>query len=151
MDALWGLVGSVIGVIGAIGFGVWSDKKGYNDIAKKVGVLDNTTLSGQHNEIKNIVSEKIECVDKNTKDLYSKVDGIAQVLNKNEGRYENLSLDQREVRNNVNKLVHSWENLIDDNRRLKGLVFKLEKENEILKHRITEKYKDHEDDWEMER
>ena len=50
MDALWGLVGSVIGVIGAIGFGVWSDKKGYNDIAKKVGVLDN--LSGQHNEIK---------------------------------------------------------------------------------------------------
>ena len=56
---------------------------------------------------------------KTQKDLYSKVDGIAQVLNKNEGRYENLSLDQREVRNNVNKLVHSWENLIDDNRRLK--------------------------------
>ena len=96
-------------------------------------------------------------MDKNTKDLYSKVDGIAQVLNKNEGRYENLSLDQREVRNNVNKLVHSWENLIDDNKKLKESVFELENENEVLKHRIREqnrmleRHKEHDDDWEMER
>lgn len=173
MSALWGLVGSLIGVVGTLGFSIWSDKKAYNRISDKVGELNNTTLSGQHNEIsgllkdvkedvKDTIIDRARLTDRSTKELYLKVHEIAKIMDKNEGRYENLNLDQREVRNNVNKLVINWETLIKDNSELKGLVMDLKKENEILKSMLKErseklqrhqKYEDeseNEDDWELE-
>lgn len=168
MDALWGLVGSLIGVIGALGFSIWSDKKGYNKIAEKVGELNNTTFSGQHNEISHLIENVKEDVkitivdrakhtDRYTRDLYTKVDRITKIMDKNEGRYENLNLDQREVRNNVNKLVSNWETLIKDNKELKELVMDLKEENEILKSILKEqskkprRHQEHDDEWELER
>lgn len=168
MSVLWGLVGSLIGVIGTLGFSIWSDKKGYNRIAEKVGELNNTTLSGQHNEIsslirnvkedvKDTIIDRAEFTDRYTKELYSKVDQITKIMDKNEGRYENLNLDQREVRNNVNELVNSWEILIGDNKELKELVMNLKEENEILKSMLREqskkpkRHQEYDNEWELER
>lgn len=150
MNALWGLVGSIIGVIGTLGVGIWSDRKGYNKISSKVGELNNTTLSGQHNEIsglirnvkedvKNTITDRAKFTDRYSMEINSKVDQIAKIIDKNEVRYENLNLDQREVRNNVTKLVNSWEMLIKDNKELKELVVDLRKENEKLKTLIQNK------------
>ena len=168
MSALWGLVGSLIGVIGTLGVGIWSDKKGYNKINDKVGELNNTTLAGQHNEISNLIRdinqnvketivERSKFTDRYTKELYSEIKQISKTVEKNEGRYENLNLDQREVRNNVTKLVNSWETLIEDNKELKNLVIELKKENDNLKSMLKEhnrkiqRHQGYEDDWELER
>lgn len=169
MDAMWGFAGSIIGVIGALGFSIWSDKKGYNNVSEKIGQLNNTTLSGQHNEmsglikgvqenVKNTIAERTKLTDRYSLEINSKVDQITNIIQKNEGRYENLNLDQREVRNNVNKLVVNWETLIQDNKELKVLIMDLKKENEHLKFILKEQNEqlrnqekqECQNDWDME-
>ena len=169
MNAWQGLAGSIIGVIGAVLVGVWSDKKGYKSIDAKIGNLNNTTLAGQHNElstlinsvnsnVKETITDKAKYTDMISRELISKVDSINRTMDKNEVRYENLNLDQKEVRNNVNKLVNSWEELIKENRDLKISIEKLKHENEILKSSIQkthdkqlDNHRDYDDEWEIER
>lgn len=152
-----GIVPALIGAIAAIGVSIINDRKGYNRIDAKVGKLDNKTLSGQHNQlfslikeikedIKKTILDRADYTDRTSRELYSKVDNIDRIMNKNEVRYETLNLDQKEVRNNVNKLVNSWETLIKENQELKEKNKKLEKENMILNSKIAK----YEDTWERE-
>lgn len=141
MDALWGLVGSMIGVIGTISISALSDRKAYRKIEGMIGKLDNTTLSGQHSEIRRLLNDKnsevrsllndkhIETVEsikehgrkaeQDTRDLNSKMDSIKAVIDKNEVRYENLNLDQKEIRDNVMRMVQNYELLIQENKTLR--------------------------------
>ncbi len=77
---------------------------------------EHNTLSSEHSKIehnlKGLITEK-------TSHIYGKVDRIDKVVDKNEERYMNLSVDQREIRNNINKFVYSWESVISENRELR--------------------------------
>lgn len=139
MDAI---IAGIFGVIVALLSNIFIDLRGYKKIDSKIGALDNTTLSGQHKKIVGLINERHnsikEVLSEKTGSILVKVENINTVLNKNEGRYESLNLDQKEIRNHVLKLVNNWEELIKENQELKQVVRELKKENDKLKARIKE-------------
>ena len=147
------LVTGFFGVIAVLITNVFVDKRGYDKIDRKIGNIDNETLAKQHENIRKDISHNTqsfkELQSKEFYRIYSKVDNIDKIMNRNEARYENLNLDQKEVRNNVNKLVNSWEALIKENQELKELVLKLEYENQKLKQKTKVKNQ-REDEWDRE-
>lgn len=123
------------------------DKKLFDEIKTKIGNHKSDTLEMQHENIKEAISGKLDSVGKIVADntinlkennknefnrIYAKVDKINSTMDKNEIRYENLNLDQRIVRSNVEKLVYDWERIIVENKELKGRITELEKKNKEL-------------------
>lgn len=70
------LVGALIAVAGSILVNWFSNRKGYKDIDGKIGTLDNTTLSGQHNQISKSVdktSQQLENIENEAHKLSDKI------------------------------------------------------------------------------
>lgn len=124
------IVTGIFGVILMFLSNVFVDIRGYKKIDSKIGSSHNATLGGQHEDIKETLVSETRAIKTNLDNNFS---GINAILNKNEGRYESLNLDQKEIRNNVMKLVTNWEELIIDNRELKQAVRELSLENDKLK------------------
>jgi hypothetical protein len=56
--ALATIIASLIALAGIFLTNWYNDKKGYKDVSAKIGQLDNTTLSGQHEQIKKYIEQK---------------------------------------------------------------------------------------------
>ncbi len=122
------IVTGIFGVIVAILSNIFIDLRGYKKIDSKIGTLDNATLSGQHKDIKEVLSEKAGSI-------LGKVENINAISTRNEERYKNLNVDQQKIRDNVLSLVNNWETLLRNNRELKL-------ENERLKDIIKQQNKE---------
>ena len=71
------VVGALITVAGSIIINYIGNRKGYKDIDSKIGTLDNTTLSGQHNKIAKDIEKSIT---DNTKEINNKFENKIGVL-----------------------------------------------------------------------
>ncbi|MDN5302885.1 MAG: hypothetical protein PWQ60_2399 [Thermoanaerobacteraceae bacterium] len=129
---------ALISVAAALLLNVWTDFKGWKKIEKLIGNLNGTTLGRQHEDIEKTVVNEARTIKTGSDKIENMVGNIAAILNKQEGRYESLNLDQKEIRNHVLKLVNNWEELIKENQELKQAVRELKKENDKLKERIKE-------------
>lgn len=144
------LITGIFGVIVVLITNVFTNRRGYDKIDSKIGVMSNTTLSGQHQDINENIKQSEANIKGNiiekTSSIHSKVDSINNLMIKSEGRYESLNLDQREIRNNVSKLVSDWEKLIIENNNLRMENHKLRDKIYVLQDRLNQ-----EEDWERER
>lgn len=153
------IVGALIAVAGSVVVNWLGNRKGYKDIDSKIGSLDNTTLSGQHNKITNDI---IDSINDNTKELNNKLDNKIGVLNnstlsgQNEDiikKVENISLflekekEEKLLKNNslgydVQKINSSIENLsgftdimknlYSENSKLKAEIYNIKRDNKKL-------------------
>lgn len=138
------IVTGVFGIIVVIITNIFVNKRAFDKVDGKIGDLTNTTLSGQHSDIEKAIIEKISNgtinVLNSNSNINTKVEKINNIMVKNEGRYENLNLDQREVRNNINNLLYNLESTVSENKDLKaeikvlkGQIKELTQENKQLK------------------
>ena len=153
------IVGALIAVAGSVVVNWLGNRKGYKDIDSKIGSLDNTTLSGQHNKITNDI---IDSINDNTKELNNKLDNKIGVLSnstlsgQNEDiikKVENISLflekekEEKLLKNNslgydVQKINSSIENLSgftdimknlsSENSKLKAEIYNIKRDNKKL-------------------
>lgn len=123
------LITGIFAVVAVLVTNGYTNKKGYEKLDSKIGDLGDNTLNRQHEEINNSIRAKTENMEKaimeKTSNIYTKVDSIDKITVKNEALYENLNQNQKEVRNNVNKLVLDWERTISENKELKAINKKL--------------------------
>lgn len=129
---------ALISVAAALILNVWTDFKGWKKIEKLIGNLNGTTLGRQHEDIEKTVIKEAGAIKIGSGKIENMVSNITSILSKQEGRYESLNLDQKQVRDNVLKLVNNWEELVKENHKLKQAVRELKKENDKLKERIKE-------------
>lgn len=118
------IVTGVFGIIVVIITNIFVNKRAFDKVDGKIGDLTNTTLSGQHSDIEKAIIEKISNgtinVLNSNSNINTKVEKFNDIMVKNEGRYENLNLDQREVRNNINNLLYNLESTVSENKGSKG-------------------------------
>ncbi|SHH59862.1 hypothetical protein [Sporanaerobacter acetigenes] len=130
------LITGVFGVLVVLITNMFVDKRGYDKIDRKIGYINNETLTKQHENISNDISyntKKLEkSQDKEFNRIYTKVDNIDKEIYSNKEKYQNLNLDQREIRNNLDKLLFQWQNLITENKELKKEVEVLKEQNNTL-------------------
>lgn len=144
------LITGIFGVIVVLITNIFINKRGYDKIDGKIGNVWDNTLSGEHRDIKeNIKQAEVninERLSEKTSNIYSKVDNIDKLMNKNEGRYESLNFDQKEIKNNIDKLLLEWQNLSIENNNLR-------RENHRLRDKIysLQEQIGLDDEWELER
>ncbi|WP_213974970.1 hypothetical protein [Tepidanaerobacter acetatoxydans] len=134
------ITAALIGAVSALLLNVWTDFKGWKKVERLIGNLHDTTLGRQHEDIeKNIdratgdIKERTHSISNEVGKVESWVNRINEMLTRNEERYSYLSVEQREIRNNVMTIVNSWEELVKENRELKQVVRELSLENDKLK------------------
>ena len=132
------IVAALIGAIAALLSNVWTDFKGWKKIERLIGNIHDTTLGRQHENIEKTIANEAKTIRTDSDKIHDLVGNITVTLNKQEVRYENLDTDQKEVRNNVIKLVSNWEELIRDNQELKQAIRELKLENDRLKDIVKE-------------
>jgi len=146
------LITGIFGVIVVLITNIFVNKRGYDKIDSKIGNVWDSTLSSQHGDIKENINRAERSINERlsekTSSIYYKVDSIDNLLNKNEGRYENLNLTQREIKDNVNKLLFGWQNLTIENNKLREENFGLRDKIHSLEDKL-DRYRD--DEWDMER
>lgn len=130
------LITGIFAVVAVLITNGYSKKKGYDKIDSKIGELYNTTLSRQHEDIKDSIFDKTEILEKSiiekTSSIYSKVDNIDKITSQNKNLYENLNLEQKEVKTNLDKLVFDWQKTIAENKQLLSQNRDLVSENKEL-------------------
>lgn len=166
------IVGALIAVTGSIIVNWLGNRKGYKEIDNKIGSLDNTTLSGQHNKITEDITRAIEgkaqelnnkigLIDDTTlsgqnKDIINKVDNISHFLQKEkEDKLQKnnlLGYDVQKICSSIENLsgfADTMKNLSSENTKLKAENYnikndnqKLAQENEELKHQLA-RYQTH--------
>ena len=124
---------------------IWSsinDRKIFNQLKDKIGNTEGSSLSKQHERIKETIVERANGIEKMQNNefarIFNKVDSIDKEVVANKERYASLNLDQRDIRDNVNKLVNEWEHAIIENKELKNRI----KELEIKNRELEKQYKD---------
>ncbi len=136
------IVGGTVGIIKNIIL----NKEAYEDLNRKLdnkmGSLDNGSLSKQHENMERNLTNTI--TDK-ASNIYFKVDSIDKLMSKNEGRYESLNFDQKEIKNNIDKLLLEWQNLSIENNNLRRENHRLRDKIYSLQDQIGL-----EDEWELE-
>ena len=145
MDIDWGKFFMDIGVatiIAAIGISILADFRGWKKVKEKLGIGKTSSLEEQHDNIKDVIGGKVDNIEKLQNSefnrIYAKVASIDNIMNKNEVRYENLNLDQRDIKDNLHKLVYDWEKANSENKELKGRITELEKRNIELEEKYSE-------------
>lgn len=146
------LITGIFGVIVVLITNIFVNKRGYDKIDSKIGNVWDSTLSSQHGDIKENINHAERSINERlsekTSSIYYKVDNIDKLLNRNEVKYENLTLDQREIKDNVNKLLFEWQNLTIENNKLREENFRLRDRIHSLEDKL-DRYRD--DEWDMER
>lgn len=134
---------AVVGGFIKIIWGSISDRKFFNEIKDKIGNTEGFPLSRQHEDIKETIEGRTDVIKETIKERTSniekaqdsiliKVYNIDQEMAANKERYGTLNLDQREIRNSVNKLVIEWEHAIAENKELRSRIMELEKQIEKM-------------------
>ncbi len=147
----WGWLGMAIPLLALVGttfYSITQDNRGWKKVQSKMGESRRASLEEQHEDIKDSIKVGTEDIEKTvvsktdsiekvivdkTSNIYTKVDNIDKITVKNEALYQSLNLDQKEVRNNVNKLVLDWEKTISENKELKSINEKLLEKVSFLK------------------
>jgi predicted nuclease with TOPRIM domain len=156
MDNKGDIIQALITFVGLVGLAIWTDVKGWRKVKDKIGMNRSDTLEGQHYTIEKVIIDKtdnlIEFQDKEFTRFFNKVDNVNGIVLKSEARYENLNLDQRNIKDTMDKLLNEWQNLSNENNRLKEKNRELQKELERIKehNRNLRKDKSHDDDWQLE-
>lgn len=147
-----------LAVIGGFVKIIWSsinDRKLFDQLKDKIGNTEGSSLSKQHEAIKDKIAEKASNIEKSQDRIFNKVDSIDKEMVVSRERYASLNLDQRDIRDNVNKLVNEWEYAIAENKELKNRIKELETKNRELEKQYKDlsfKYKkDKSIEQEMER
>ncbi len=83
------IIGALIAVAGTILVNWLGNRKGYKDIDRKIGQLDNTTLSGEHSKITNDI---IHTIEDNSRDLNNTINKKVDVLDNRIGVLDNTTL-----------------------------------------------------------
>lgn len=145
-----GIIGAIVATIAVFLSNVWVDIKGWKKVKNLIGNLNGTTLGRQHEDIRVDIKQSeyniSKTITERSTNIYSKVDNIDKEIYANKERYENLKLDQREIKNNLDKLILEWQDLIKENRELKKEVEYLrEQHNKLLnKERRAKKNREYE-------
>lgn len=105
--ALATLCASLIAVAGSIVVHWLGNRKGYKDVDRKIGTLDNTTLSGQHNKM---TDDIIRSVNDNSKELSNKLENKI-------GTLENTTLSGQN--NDIIKRIDDMTTFLKDEREMK--------------------------------
>lgn len=162
------IVGALITVAGSILINWFSNRKGYKGIDSKIGTLDNTTLSGQHNKIiddlkqsleihTQKLSDKIGVLNDTTlsgqnKDIMKQIDNINTFLNdeklKKVDKLYTLDGDMSKINSSIENLSSFAEIMKDlstektqltiENQKLKLDNQKLLQENSELKAKLKQ-------------
>lgn len=91
----------ILGVIGAIVGVILSDRKLFRKMEDKIGSLNNTTLSGEHDKIINVLSGKMGSLDNTT--LSGEHQNIIKELSNKIGVLDNTTLSGQN--NNIKRAV----------------------------------------------
>ncbi len=144
-DIVVAIIGGIFVLIGNIII----DIRGYKKVSDKIGNVDNTTLSGQHKQIEEIITNKhekindtIKSVNENlSRDVNKSIEKVERISDKliqketeNKYYYESLSDHQKELDGHIRgieDLVREWKHVVSDNRRLK-------EENEVIRLKNNE-------------
>lgn len=149
------IIGALIAVAGTILVNWLGNRKGYKDIDRKIGQLDNTTLSGEHSKItndiinnskklNNIINRKIGVLDNTTlsgqnNDIIKKVDDISQFLIKERDtklqKSNLLSYYVQKINSsidNISDFAEIIKNLSAENSELKAENYTIKNENKQL-------------------
>lgn len=122
-------------IIGVLIANIFTDFAGWKKVKNKIGENKSDTLEGQHDNIEKTVISKTESIERFQNNefsrIYAKVDSIDKEIYANKEKYQNLNLDQKEIKNNLDKLLFEWQNLVTENKELK-------KETEILREQNNE-------------
>jgi regulator of replication initiation timing len=145
----WGWLGMAIPLFGLVGttfYSITQDKKGWKNVQSKIGENRRSSLEEQHEDIKDAIKVRTEGIEKaivdKTSNIYTKVDKINDITVRNEVLYQNLDVEQKEIRNNVNKLILDWEKTISENKELKSQIDYLKYEkHELMVNRDKAKEK----------
>ena len=140
------IIGGSCGIIAVVIGNIFSERNIYKKLQGLIGKSENETLVNQHHNIENQIKEKSKELKEQSKEQSKIINGdIRKLLDYNlkaEVLTQNLSLDQREVKNNVSQLINQWQVLIKENQALK-------EENSNLKKRLS-KLNIEENAWENE-
>ena len=158
------IIGALIAVAGTILVNWPGNRKGYKDIDRKIGQLDNTTLSGEHSKItndiihtiednskdlNNTINKKIGVLNNTTlsgqnNDIIKKVDNISQFLIKERDtklqKNNLLSYDVQKINSSIENLsgfAEIMKNLSAENSKLKAENYQLTQENANLKEQLS--------------
>lgn len=141
-----------LAVIGGFIKIVWSsvnDRKFFDQLKDKIGNTEGSSLSKQHEAIKEKIVEKTNTIEKMQNNEFSrilnKVDSIDKLLIQKEAehrfRLESMNENQKEIKSHmqgINKLADDWEKVIAENKELKTRIIELEGKNK----EVQEKYKE---------
>lgn len=153
------IIGALIAVAGSIIVNWFGNRKGYKNIDSKIGSLDNTTLSGQHNkitedltrsieeksqELNNKIDNKIGLLGDTTlsgqnKDIINTVNNISRFLQREKEeklqRNDLLGYDVQKINSSIENLsgfADIMKNLSSENSKLKAENYNIKNENQKL-------------------
>ena len=164
--ALASIACALIAVAGSVLINAFSNRKGYKDIDSKIGNLDNTTLSGEHKDMKkaieqsithntNEINGKIGILNNTTlsgqnENIMKSVEDISKFLEKEkeQKKLKNslLSYDLQKISTSIDNLsgfASNMEDLCAENLALKAEVEEMKKENKKLKEQLFENQNKH--------
>lgn len=133
---------AVIGGFIKIIWGSINDRKFFNQLKDKIGNTDDSTLSKQHDAIKETITERASIIENTIKKMqnndftriFNKVDSIDKLLIQKEAenrfRMESMNENQKEIKSHmqgISKLADDWEKTIAENKELKVYITELEK------------------------
>ncbi len=162
--ALASIACALIAVAGSILINTFSNRKGYKDIDSKIGNLDNTTLSGEHKDMKkaieqsithntNEIDSKIGILNNTTlsgqnENIMKSVEDISKFLEKEkeQKKLKNslLNYDLEKISTSIDNLsgfASNMEDLCAENAALKAEVEELKQENKKLKEQLAQHIK----------
>ena len=127
-------------IIAAIGISLLADFKGWRKVQEKIGKNKTSSLEEQHENLEKTVINKTE----NMKELqnvefnkiYTIVDKTNDIIVKNENEYQNLNVNQKEIKNNIDKLLREWQTLVTENKELKKELDIIKEQNRKLSRQI---------------
>lgn len=151
----WGWLGIAVPLLALVGttiFSITQHNKGWKRVENKLGNAETGSLSRQHENMERNLKETIT---EKASNIYSKVDNIDKEMAFGKGRYESLSIEQKETKNHMDKLLFEWQNLVSENKELKKEVENLEEQNNVLlsqNNKLLDKMQvqGKKDDWDLE-
>lgn len=108
--ALATVIASVIALVGVFITHWFDDKNGYKNVNAKIGQLDNTTLSGQHQKIEDLIEQKIGKLDNQS---------LAGLIEQKAGRLDNTTLCGQNIA--ILKAIQDFQNEIESEKRVADL------------------------------
>jgi uncharacterized protein YpmS len=108
--ALATVIASIIALAGVFITHWFDDKNGYKNVDAKIGQLENITLSGQHQNIENLIEQKVGKLDNQS---------LAGLIEQKAGRLDNTTLSGQNIA--ILKAIQDFQNKIEYEKKVAGL------------------------------